>query len=194
MTAPHQAETSAPVAEFSRLLAAETVEATARKDHFEATIEECKALAKRFDLESLHFFRVDFTLKRQKDGTIKVQGMLEAALVQRCVVSLDPVPTELVDHFEALFTETGPDAGEGGRHKDSELIDFEQEDTPEIIENGVIDLGELAAQHLSLAMDPFPRRVDAEIPAAYRHPDEGAEEEQPSVFAQALEQWKQDKP
>jgi len=81
-----------------------------------------------------------------------------------------------------------------GNRQENEVIDFEQDDAPEVIENGVIDLGELAAQHLSLAMDPFPRRDDAEIPAAYR-PQDGAEEEgQPSALAQALKQWKHDKP
>jgi uncharacterized metal-binding protein YceD (DUF177 family) len=92
-----------------------------------------------------------------------VRGRIDADVVQSCVVSLAPVPAQVTEEFEAFFTQNPERAAL------SEEITFapDEQDPPELIEDGTIDLGELAAQHLSLALDPFPRAAGAEIPAAY---------------------------
>ena len=43
-----------------------------------------------------------------------------------------------------------------------------EEDPPEQIENGEIDLGETIVQYLGVAIDPYPRAPGAEIPQQYQ--------------------------
>jgi uncharacterized metal-binding protein YceD (DUF177 family) len=97
----------------------------------------------------------------------RVTGSFEAEVVQSCVVTLDPVPARLVESFSALFGEGGPGM--------AALVDAEEEDEPEPIEGGAIDLGETVAQHLSLALDPYPRKPGASLPDEYAAGPQGAE-------------------
>ncbi|MEM6491718.1 MAG: DUF177 domain-containing protein, partial [Pseudomonadota bacterium] len=52
-------------------------------------------------------------------------------------------------------------------------------DAPEPVDGDAIDLGELAAQALSLALDPHPRAPDAPDDASYAEADSAP----PSPFA-----------
>jgi hypothetical protein len=64
-------------------------------------------------------------------------------------VTLAPFATTVVEEFEDDFSE------------DVEMPDEVslalEEDLPEPIENGVIDIGEVVTQYLSLSLDPYPR-------------------------------------
>ena len=94
------------------------------------------------------------------------------AAVQTCVVTLEPMDTAVEDDFQAVFAPAAmlePDSGELE-------IGLSDEDGPEPMEGGRIDLGELVAQHLSLALDPYPRKPDA----AYTAVAEGAADEEPA--------------
>jgi hypothetical protein len=73
-------------------------------------------------------------------------------------------------------------------------LDVEGAEAPEPVLDGWIDLGELAAEQLGLAIDPYPRKPDAELPAEWKA-EPGAEPavtERPNPFA-ALEKLKADK-
>jgi hypothetical protein len=67
--------------------------------------------------------------------------------------------------------------GEGGEM----LIDPEGEDLPETFAGNSIDVGALAEEFFELALDPYPRKPDAELPPT----EPGSEEvvEEPSAFA-----------
>src|SRR5690606_22661187 len=91
-------------------------------------------------------------------SVIRVLGEFSADVVQTCVVTLEPVPSHISGSFETFFSEDGVDP-------DSE-VDFDHdndEDLPELIENGKIDVGELVSQYLSLELDPFPRLPGASL-------------------------------
>jgi len=62
------------------------------------------------------------------------------------------------------------------------------------VPDGWIDLGELAAEQLGLAIDPYPRKPDAEVPAEWKGELAAAPAavERPNPFA-ALEKLKADK-
>jgi hypothetical protein len=61
---------------------------------------------------------------------------------------------------------------------DIDRIDAMDEwDDVELVDDGAIDIGELAVQYLSLSLDPYPRKPDASWPAT------GAEAEPASPFA-----------
>ncbi len=72
-------------------------------------------------------------------------------MVQRCVVTLDPVASEIREPVEAEY---GPASDEGPE----EVVHFDQPEPPEPMEGDSLELGELVAQHLSVALDPYPRK------------------------------------
>ena len=88
--------------------------------------------------------------------SVLVTGRLEAEVVQSCVVTFDPVPATVVAEFDRLFSEDLPEAT-----VDEVEIDPEAE-LPEPVVGGKLDLGEILAQELSLAMDPYPRSPEAD--------------------------------
>jgi uncharacterized metal-binding protein YceD (DUF177 family) len=155
--------------EFSRFVEADSVGTHRMERRISANPEERAALARRFDLLGIDRLEARFSLKRAGGGVIHVQGEIEAEVTQACVVTLAPVPAKVAERFSADFA----DEDERRRPTESDL-DFDAEDPPEPIRNGHIDLGELAAEHLSLALDPYPRAPGAAIPAEFS-PDPDAE-------------------
>lgn len=155
--------------EFSRFVEADSVGTHRMERRISANPEERAALARRFDLLGIDRLEARFSLKRAGGGVIHVQGEIEAEVTQACVVTLAPVPATIAERFSADF------ADEDDRRRPTESdLDFDAEDPPEPIRNGHIDLGELAAEHLSLALDPYPRAPGAAIPAEFS-PDPDAE-------------------
>jgi uncharacterized metal-binding protein YceD (DUF177 family) len=144
--------------EFSRTVETNAVGDEGLEVGFEANAAERAALARRFGLLALDRLSGAARLRRASDGRIRAKVTFEADVVQSCVVTLDPVPARLVDSFEASFG----DGAEVGLEVDVEL---DEDDPPEPIRGGRMELGELVAQHLSLALDPYPRKPEAELPA-----------------------------
>lgn len=153
--------------EFSRPVGVNTLPRGGRTIAIEADEAERAALAKRFDLLALDAFKARLTLAPGRGDTVVVTGALVAAVVQRCVVTLDPVPATVEDEIEAVF------AAEDGRDEAEVEVDPLAAEVEPLVD-GRIDLGELAAQHLSLALDPYPRSPDAPEPVA--EPPEGEAE------------------
>lgn len=145
--------------EFSRTVGVTTVPRGGRTVMIEADAAERAALAERFDLVALDALQARFTLEPGNGGTVIVHGMLSAAAVQRCVVTLDPLPAMIEEKIDAVFA----DAASGHDRIEIEVDPLAAEIEPLI--DGRVDLGELAAQHLSLALDPYPRSPDAPAPA-----------------------------
>jgi uncharacterized metal-binding protein YceD (DUF177 family) len=156
--------------EFSRFVEADSVGTHRMERRISANPEERAALAKRFDLIGIDRLEAVFSLKRAGGGVIHVSGELEAAVTQSCVVTLAPVPAKIAEAFSADF------ADEDRRRTEDPDLDFAADDPPEPIRNGHLDLGELAAEQLALALDPYPRAPGAAIPAEFS-PDEDAEPE-----------------
>lgn len=165
--------------EFSRPLALDRISTTQHREEISATDKERADLARRFDLVSLDSLTASFTLKRVRKDLVRVKGRVSADLVQACVVTLDPIPAQIDERFEVDFLE-------GAQPPVADLeLDAEAAEAPEPAPTGWIDLGELAAEQLGLAMDPYPRKSDAEIPGAWRAEPTGepAAPERPNPFA-----------
>jgi uncharacterized metal-binding protein YceD (DUF177 family) len=142
--------TAAP--EFSHALAVDKIPPTGVMQTLEANERQRKALAERFDLIELPKLHAEFNAEPTNAGqTIAVSGTITADVVQRCVVTLEPLPAHIETVINVLFTSAAPD--------DPDLDPEESEVEPII--NGIIDLGELAAQHLGVALDPYPRKPGA---------------------------------
>ncbi|OYW09619.1 MAG: hypothetical protein B7Z53_02585, partial [Rhodospirillales bacterium 12-71-4] len=85
-------------------------------------------------------------------------------VVQECVVTLEPVPQAVLAPLDLLLLPEGTPATD------------DNPDSPDEIETegGMVDLGEVVAEQLALAMDPYPRAPDAAIPPDLVDPSAGA--------------------
>jgi len=161
-----------PAPEFSRPVGVNHLPRGGRTVAVEADEAERAALARRFDLIALDELKARFTLTPGRGDTVLVAGTLQAAVVQRCVVTLDPVPAAVEDEIEEIFADT-----EGREEDEIEVDPLAAEIEPLV--GGRIDLGELAAQHLSLALDPYPRSPDAPEPSAEPAAEDRSETRRP---------------
>ncbi len=150
--------------ELSRPVVLARVPSVGRDLVVEAKPEECVALAARLGIEQVGRLRATLRLKPDRRGRIEVTGRLEAAVVQLCVVSLEPVAQE-IDVPVALRLLPPEQAA-----SDSPEDAFDDIEAP----HGEADLGEALAEELALALDPYPRHPDAELPPEAQTPDSGA--------------------
>lgn len=147
--------------EFSRFVEADSVGTHRMERRIAANPEERAALARRFQLLGIDRLEATVSLKRAGGGVIHVAGEIEAEVTQACVITLAPVPARISESFSAHF------ADEGRRREPDLDLAFDAEDPPESIRNGHIDLGELAAEQLALALDPYPRAPGAAVPVEF---------------------------
>jgi uncharacterized metal-binding protein YceD (DUF177 family) len=118
---------------------------------FEATPEECRALAERFDLVGVGRLAGQAQLERCGKDEIRLRGRLQAEVVQCCVISLEDVRSTVAEAFECRFTRPGADV----------VDDLAWDQDVEPLEGPELDVGEIFAQQLALALDPYPRAADA---------------------------------
>ena len=173
--------------EFHRPVTVIDIPSAGRTVVLEASAAEREALARRMELLALDRLTARLLLKPIAGGPmLRITGGFEAAATQACVVTLEPVPAVVEEGVDLRF---GP-PGEAAREVNFAL---DEDEPPEPIEDGRIDLGELLAQLLSLALDPYPRAPDAAVPPAYAPPDPGAEGvAKPNPFAALAERLKKE--
>jgi uncharacterized metal-binding protein YceD (DUF177 family) len=143
---------------FSRALTLAQARAHKGAMTITATDAERAAIARRFDLVAVN--HLDATLTLTPDGdALSVTGTLTADLVQRCVATDEPLPAKIAeaidvryvpaDRLEAAEAEAEVELGS----EDLDLIGYTA---------GRVDLGQMIADTLYLALDPFPRHPDAD--------------------------------
>jgi hypothetical protein len=105
--------------------------------------------------------RAAFDLVLKPDGKVHVTGRVTARVGQDCVVTLDPLESEIDESVDLIFAppEQIPEL--------SDLVDDDPDDEaevpdpPEPIVNGQIELGRIATDALFLGIDPYPRKQGA---------------------------------
>jgi hypothetical protein len=123
-----------------------------------ATAEERVELAKALDLVACDRLETRYTIRPLADGQYLAMGTVEAAVVQSCVVTLEPVSSSIVERFEVDFwpPEKLPEPSSG---------EFDALGAPdrEPIEGGILPIGRIVYEHLATALDPYPRKEGAEF-------------------------------
>ncbi|HTH16247.1 MAG TPA: DUF177 domain-containing protein [Magnetospirillum sp.] len=157
--------THTPSLEFSRPVRIDQIPASGLRLHLSAKPDECAALARRFGLQAVDALSAQVMLKAVAGGAIiRLDGTLSAKVVQTCVVSLEPVPAEVEDSFSMTFGASEPE-------EDEIDLSLDEEDPPDPIVDGTIDAGEAVAEHLALALDPFPRKPGISFESADPEPE-----------------------
>lgn len=175
--------------EFSIVLAVADVPPNGTTIPFEAKEGERAALARRFGLVELRSFKGKVGVKPWRRHGLALEGSFEADLVQTCVVTLEPLDAHLSEKFllhflpEEMIERAAAEAAER-----EIVIDVQNEDPPEPIENGRIDVGEAVAELLAVAIEPYPRKPDGHFEGLAEVPKE--DEETPANPFAALEKLK----
>lgn len=122
-----------------------------------------KRIVKALDLASLSEFEADLAIAPAHVGWT-LSGRVRAVLEQTCGITLEPLPVRVDERFSVDLVE------EAGSQEEEIEVTLD-DNAPDVIEDGRIDLGQYAVEQLSLVLDPFPRKPGAE----FMQPDEPAE-------------------
>lgn len=134
-----------------------------------AEADERAALARRFGLLALDSLTATVRIGRVGGAMVRVRASYVADAVQSCIVTLEPVAARIEDSVEVLFAPPLPSAGGGV------TVDALDDDTAEPLTGGTIDVGEVVAAHLGIALDPYPRRPGVVFGGVQSEPeDEGS--------------------
>jgi uncharacterized metal-binding protein YceD (DUF177 family) len=148
----------APTSEFARHVVIEPWPEGGLEIELEATAEERRSLARRFDLIELPSLRASGRLQRTADGLeLRLRGQLQAEVVQSCVISLEPIASRVQEPIERRYRRVAP----GEALPEPELLVDPEAAEVESLRGTAIDLGEVVAEELGLALDPYPRSGDA---------------------------------
>ncbi len=143
--------------EFSRRLPLEEIKPDGSTVKLTANGEERERLARRFDLPGVERMIAEFRVTRGASGIpIRVFGRVSARVTQQCVISLEDFSSDISEDIEVEFV-----PGDDAVAADDFSVDGVEAET---LDGDEIDLGELAAQHLAVALDPYPRKPGAESP------------------------------
>lgn len=146
------AETVVPET-ISRVIEVSSLEETGTRHVLEPTETELAAIARRLDLPAVNKLRGEFKLTPTPVG-VDIVLHIDAETVRTCVASLEPMIEKIREEIRMSF--------------DRNYVEDDAEDFSESVilreplRGGEIDIGELLVQHLSLSLNPFPRRADAE--------------------------------
>jgi len=116
-----------------------------------ASDTEFAALSDRFGFVEIDRLDVSVEIARVGPDTWDVKGRLQARLVQPCIVTGDPVPETVDFDIEERYVRAS--------YEDEEVVVGLDDSEPLV--DGSIELGEMVAQSLALAVNAWPRTVDA---------------------------------
>jgi len=118
-----------------------------------ATPEECAGIARALGLIAVKRLDAAYKIRPLGKGRFRLEGPLSAEVTQACVVTLKPVDAKLTLALDLDFC---PELENPHTTVDDDL---EVSQLPEVapIENGRLNVGEVAFETLSAGLDPFPR-------------------------------------
>lgn len=112
-----------------------------------------------------------FDLTRRGAG-VQVDGQVSGRVGQTCVVTLEPIENDVAETVDLRFTPQAAvvDDADAATERYAASAD---EEPPEPLIGGKVDLGAIATEFLMLGIDPYPRKPGAEF-AAPKVEDRGA--------------------
>jgi uncharacterized metal-binding protein YceD (DUF177 family) len=148
---------------WSAVVALDDIPETGLHTELEAPEPVRDDLTKLAGLRELPQLSAVFDLTLRGSG-VHVAGQVRARLGQTCVVTLEPIQSDLTEAIDLVFLPAAQ-----AQAKDLKL----DEEPPEMLVDGKIDLGAIATEFLLLGIDPYPRKAGAEF-APIKADDAGA--------------------
>lgn len=160
---------------FSRVVRVDAIPRDGQTLMIEAQAAEREALASFLGLPAIAALTATLRLEPWDRGGARVSGSVHGECTQTCVVSLDPFPATVDEAVDVRFApQTGAHSPSPGP-KETQTVSLEEDDEPDPVIDGKVDLGALAAEFFALGLDPYPRKPGA----TFDPPTESREEENP---------------
>lgn len=146
---------------------------------------ERQKIARAYSIEGFESLTGEFSIRPWRKAGLRVLGTVSARMERICVVTLEP----FLDHVSEDFDRTFEPALSRPRrlndlNEDGEIeIDLETLDPPDVITDGVLDLGAVLCEQLALMIDPFPRKPGVRFEQESVLPEVEKDEEEQSPFA-----------
>ena len=120
------------------------------------------AVAAAIGVRDLSRLEASFDVSRHGREGLRVVGSVSATVGQICVVTLEEIENDVDETVDLTFVPAAPVeiADDGGSRSK-----VAAEDAPEPLVGGVVDLGVVATEFLTLGIDPYPRKSGAEFTA-----------------------------
>jgi hypothetical protein len=132
----------------------------------EAAPTERTAVATALGVLTCDQLDVRDTLRPAGKTRYRLTGVIDLAVTQACVVTLEPVASRNREEFsvELWPREDVPAIASG-------VVDDLDSDDIEPIDNGLVDIGRIVLENAACVIDPYPRKADA----AFSWVDQAAE-------------------
>jgi uncharacterized metal-binding protein YceD (DUF177 family) len=160
-----------PADPWSAPIAVEQIPETGLHRELEASPAARVILAEQGGLRDVLSATASFDVTPKSGGRFHVAGWVKARIGQTCVVSLDPIESDIDEPIDVEFAPPDQIPQLADLVEDDIDDDAEVPDPPEPIENGLIDLGRVATDALFLAIDPYPRKQGVVFEPVVTAPD-----------------------
>ena len=158
---------------FSRLVRVDALPREGQAVTIEATPAEREELALFYRLPAVTALTATLRVDPWGKGGARVTGAVHGELTQVCVVSLEPFPATVDEDVDVRFAPQTAANSRSTAIKETQTFSLADEDEPDPIVDGKIDLGALAAELFALGLDPYPRKPGAAF-------DEGGTSSEPT--------------
>ena len=172
---PERSSPALATVPFSRPLEERNVPDGGLDVAIEATADERARIVAETGLVALNALAATYTVERRAGGRLSVAGRLAASITQTCVVSLEPFDSEISREIELEFAPQpraveAPALPARSRRRAEAQRDEppprpvvvpgndDQQDPPDQIVDGRIDLGAVALEFLVLSLELYPRK------------------------------------
>lgn len=146
----------------------------------DATPDERAAMAGVFGIPAVESLSGRLSVTPWRGRGLAVKGEVEARVVQTCVVTTDPVHNLVHEDVEVYFA---PKRGRRTADQTAPNAEVPDADMEDLVDER-IDVGGLAAEHIALGLEPYPRKPGVEFESG--RPTENDREESPFAVLSAL--------
>lgn len=143
---------------FSYPIVVDELTRTEKRYHLKAESRDLEYLTEVLQVPSVKGFEAEILLKmKPKEHFLEVSGKVRAELELESVISLEHFTKTYEPEFSLVY-----DTAMTYKEQKELLDDDNAADVPDIVENGRIDLGQIAIEQVALVMEDYPRQ-DGEV-------------------------------
>ena len=139
---------------WSMPVAVADIPETGRQVDLVADAQVRAALAKIAGVPGVPKLTAEFGITRHGRDGVRVVGHVSAIVEQKCVLTLEPMEGQVEEEVDLLFVPQAEASTSDGKPTERATSD----EPPEVLHNGIVDLGVVATEFLLLGIDPYPRK------------------------------------
>jgi uncharacterized metal-binding protein YceD (DUF177 family) len=146
---------------FSRPVRVDSLPRDGQVVTIEAAPAEREELASFYRLPDIAALTATLRLEPWGRGGARVTGAVHAELTQVCIVSLEPFPATVDEDLDVRFAPATAAKSGSMATEEPQTFSLAEDDEPDPVIDGKIDLGALTAEFFALGLDPYPRKPGA---------------------------------